>query len=89
MKQTLHRGAAPVFNPDCARLQGARLRSGLVQGGAGRDNHVRSGLPRNATEQGEPFRRDLEVRQNVLDRRELRLGQKERARPPVQQRLVK
>ncbi len=88
LQQRLHRLARALFDAQRGRRQRALFRRRLREAGAGRDHEMRPRFPRDPAEQREPFRRDLRIGQNILDRRELRFREEERPRHPVQQALV-
>ena len=54
-----------------------------MEAGASRDDDVALSVFLNPAEQGEPFRGDLLVGENVFDAEKLGLWQKQRLRQPV------
>ena len=78
--RTLHGFARATPQRNDRRAAARPVRRRLIKARASRDDDVRSLFALNSAEQGEPFRGDLLVGQNVFNRREFGFRQ-ERARP--------
>ena len=70
------------------RPERASLRRRLLKARPRRDDDVALLARLDPAEQGEPFRRDLLVGQNVFHREKLGFGEEERVGQPVRQALV-
>ena len=80
-----------AFSPAQGENGGIQRRGigrGLIKGGAGGDDNVRTFVALDAVQEREPLGRDFRIGQNIFDGGEFGFGEKERVRQPVEQTFV-